>query len=273
MRVPALAVVPAVLAAAGGLYLLAKPKQTVDLAALASRLDRLDSAAASGTASAAFLRSASVREADAYDTTVVRQTLAARSLTEEQSAAVVAAAGRRYMRRKQALDDAERTSGAGPAVESLRGEVERARQVCEVAESLGRRTRHPSLIARADLELEWRLSSTAAKTVGLMDRSPGTATFTEKDLAQLERAFQARFGSALPVSARGATSLHRALGFDHRGRFDVAVRPDHPEGLWVRSYLSAKNVPFLAFTGAVPGSATGAHIHIGPASTRLTAAD
>jgi hypothetical protein len=57
------------------------------------------------------------------------------------------------------------------------------------------------------------------------------------------------------------------MGFDHRGRFDVAVGPSQPEGVWARRYLTEKHVTFLAFRSAVPGQATGAHIHIGPPSS------
>ena len=63
--------------------------------------------------------------------------------------------------------------------------------------------------------------------------------------------------------------MHRALGFDHRGRVDVAVVPDAPQGRWLKRYLEARHIPYFAFRAAVPGQATGAHIHIGPASTRL----
>jgi hypothetical protein len=58
------------------------------------------------------------------------------------------------------------------------------------------------------------------------------------------------------------------MGFDHRGRFDVALSPSQPQGVWARRYLTEKHVTFFAFRSAVPGKATGAHIHIGPASTR-----
>ena len=77
------------------------------------------------------------------------------------------------------------------------------------------------------------------------------------------------FGEALPVSAMGDTAVHRALGFDHRGRVDVALSPDSAEGEWLRLYLTVKRIPFFVFRQAVPGKATGAHIHIGPMSTRL----
>ena len=54
---------------------------------------------------------------------------------------------------------------------------------------------------------------------------------------------------------------------------DVAISPDQSEGVWLRAYLESNEIPYFAFRSAVPGKATGAHIHIGPGSTRLRAAD
>jgi hypothetical protein len=87
--------------------------------------------------------------------------------------------------------------------------------------------------------------------------------------SRVEVAFEKHFGKPLPVSALGETAVHRALGFDHRGRVDVALHPDQPEGLWLREFLTENHIPFFAFRQAVPGRATGAHIHIGPMSTHL----
>ena len=38
---------------------------------------------------------------------------------------------------------------------------------------------------------------------------------------------------------------------------------------WLRQYLAEHRIPYFAFRQAVPGKATGAHIHLGPVSTRL----
>jgi hypothetical protein len=50
---------------------------------------------------------------------------------------------------------------------------------------------------------------------------------------------------------------------------DVAVQPDSPEGEALMAYLRSQGIPFIAFRHAVPGSATGAHIHIGRPSHRI----
>jgi hypothetical protein len=104
----------------------------------------------------------------------------------------------------------------------------------------------------------------------------GDGLFREsKDLKPLALAYAQKFEHPLPISAEGETHLHRTMGFDHRGRVDVAVSPNAPEGVWLRGYLKARKIPYYAFTRAIPGKATAAHIHIGPGSTRLhsTAAD
>jgi len=48
----------------------------------------------------------------------------------------------------------------------------------------------------------------------------------------------------------------------------VALHPDSREGQSLIAYLRQSGIPFIAFRGAVPGAATGAHIHIGQPSPR-----
>jgi hypothetical protein len=50
---------------------------------------------------------------------------------------------------------------------------------------------------------------------------------------------------------------------------DVALSPDSSEGKALMDYLRTQGIPFIAFHYAVPGSATGAHIHVGSPSHRL----
>jgi hypothetical protein len=80
--------------------------------------------------------------------------------------------------------------------------------------------------------------------------------------------FISKFGRTLPVSAFGQTQLHSRLGFDHRNGVDVALSPDSPAGQTFLTKLRAFGVPFIAFRHAVPGIATGAHIHVGKPSKR-----
>jgi hypothetical protein len=89
------------------------------------------------------------------------------------------------------------------------------------------------------------------------------------DIAKVEAFFQQRFGRPLPISAYGQTETHNRLGFDHANALDVAVHPDSAEGLALQTFLRNQGISFIAIRGAIAGSATGAHIHIGLPSRRL----
>lgn len=80
--------------------------------------------------------------------------------------------------------------------------------------------------------------------------------------------FVSKFGSTMPISAFGQTGLHNRFGFDHRNAVDVALNPDSPEGRRLVTQLRTLQVPFLTFRKAIPGIATGAHIHVGKPSHR-----
>lgn len=100
------------------------------------------------------------------------------------------------------------------------------------------------------------------------EKYAGSRPFTPAVLLTIETAFRRQFRKPLPISAEGDTALHRALGFDHSGRVDVAIHPDQVEGVWLRKFLENMRVPYYGFRAAIAGSATAPHIHIGPGSTR-----
>ncbi len=89
------------------------------------------------------------------------------------------------------------------------------------------------------------------------------------DILAVDMAFYEQFGLALPISAEGATDVHESLGFDHAGRFDIALHPDDPEGLFLIAVLESWGIPYIAFRSAVPGQSTGPHIHIGAPSPHV----
>jgi hypothetical protein len=108
------------------------------------------------------------------------------------------------------------------------------------------------------------------ETPGLV-RYNGTAAWSlTGDLPRLQQYFVARFGRPLPISALGQTALHDRMGFDHRNALDVAVHPDSPEGRALMEHLRLAGIPFIAAWGAIPGSTSGAHIHVGQPSPRFT---
>jgi len=91
-------------------------------------------------------------------------------------------------------------------------------------------------------------------------------------LAQASRVqsfFVSQFGRSLPVSAYGQSATHNRMRFNHSNSMDVALHPDSAEGRALIAYLRGAGIPFLAFRSAVPGAATGAHIHIGYPSHRM----
>ena len=166
------------------------------------------------------------------------------------------------------MQRSEHGDAVSTGLEPLRREMEAARRVCDTAERLGRPNRDMEAIAQADWEMEKRLAYFPSGTTGLAEHYEGGSAFGEADLEAMGQAFSKIWGTPMPVSTRGESAVHRSMGFDHTGRFDVALSPSQPQGVWARHYLTAKHVTFFAFRSAVPGKATGAHIHIGPASTR-----
>jgi hypothetical protein len=100
-------------------------------------------------------------------------------------------------------------------------------------------------------------------------RYNGSGAWSIGNLAGIQSFFYNEFGRSLPTSAVGQSSTHDRLGYDHRNAVDVALHPDSAQGKVLINYLQNQSIPFLAFRAAVPGVATGAHIHIGNASHRI----
>ena len=237
-------------------------------------LDRVRAMVATGAMPRAQLQKAEEAIADATDAASIRHSIYSQDLSEEQAKQLVAAANRRLERRQKAYDDAKRLVdiGAMPAqtLDQLQQELDFARKDCELAANRADLVAQITAMAEAEAAAEQaRASGQSAGPAQVAERYDGDGKFTPAIFAQIETAFAQRFGKPLPVSANGETAVHRALGFDHRGRVDVALRPDQPEGIWLREYLKAHRIPYFAFSQAVPGKATGAHIHLGPGSTRL----
>jgi hypothetical protein len=230
-----------------------------------------------GTLPRVRLEKAEADLADAQDESFITRALYGKDMTEEQAAETVRAAERRVERRKKnailqqeylaqgiisqselkyALDDLERVN------KELAWAMAREKLVAEVAK-----------FAAAEIALMKQMEEGAITGPNSrIERYMGKGDFTVSDFAKVQRAFFSRFAKSLPVSANGETAVHRSLGFDHRNRVDVAVMPDGPEGLWLRHYLTANRIPYFAFRNAVAHQATGAHIHMGPPSTRFVQA-
>ncbi len=100
-------------------------------------------------------------------------------------------------------------------------------------------------------------------------RSNGLTGWSLNSLGAVQSFFTSTFGRALPTSAIGQSATHDRLGYNHRNAVDVGLHPDSAEGRTLIGYLQGQGIPFLAFRAAIPGVATGPHIHIGSPSHRL----
>jgi hypothetical protein len=94
-------------------------------------------------------------------------------------------------------------------------------------------------------------------------RNAGVGGWAIAQASKVQSFFASKFGQQLPISAYGQSATHNRMGLDHRNSVDVALHPDSDEGSALIAYLRSNGIPFLAFRSAVPGAATGAHIHIG----------
>jgi hypothetical protein len=118
-------------------------------------------------------------------------------------------------------------------------------------------------MARAAVPAKGKLTQTTSYI-----RYSGAGSWLISESWKIQQFFLQRFGRQLPVSAYGQSALHNRWGLDHRNAMDVGVHPDSVEGQALMQFLRANGIPFAAFRGAIPGSATGPHIHIGLPSHR-----
>jgi hypothetical protein len=250
--------------------------QNVDIAEITraqKSIEKLRQLVAAGAAPRAQLDRAEEQLADAQDAAYLRKTLYGQDLTDDQCDEMISAANRRLERRQKALEEGKKLVEAkvAPAqsLETFSEDIEGARKEVELAGSRAKLTHALAEMARLEETLETKLAQQPSEAPNIAERYDGDGVFSLATFSRVYAAFETRFGKQLPVSAMGETAVHRSLGFDHRGRVDVAVYPDTPEGIWLRDYLTKSHIPYFAFRQAVPGKATGAHIHIGPMSTRL----
>jgi len=102
-----------------------------------------------------------------------------------------------------------------------------------------------------------------------LTRFNGAFKWSIREAPRVEKFFSQTFGRSLPITALGQSTTHNRLGFDHRDSIDVGLHPDSTEGRSLIDYLRKAGIPFLAFRQAVPGTATGPHIHIGKPSASI----
>jgi len=153
------------------------------------------------------------------------------------------------------------------------------RALAETQGKIAETTRHIAEVDQlvAEVNAAEELAKTPAeipglyRSAGLVIRYAGASRWALSDLSKVDAFFRLKFAKPLPLSAVGQTETHNQLGFDHREAVDVALHPDSAEGQALIGYLASQRISFIAIRGAIQGSATGAHIHIGPPSKRIAA--
>jgi hypothetical protein len=258
-------------------------------------LQRVQKLVEIGAESHVRLEQAEQNVADAQDDVILEPGLYGdikpNELNDQTIDEMVAAAQRRLDRQQARVDQAKKLVATGLTALSYLTPFEEELSLRQVNLNLAqaRAQRMREMIARAKVTESIAPGPIVAQDTAVrkafptkypnflsksMEHFEGDGEFNEAtDLKPLELAFEKRFDRPLPISAEGETNLHRALGFDHRGRVDVAINPNASEGIWLRHYLQALKIPYYAFTRAIRGKATAAHIHIGLGSTRLLNAD
>jgi hypothetical protein len=85
---------------------------------------------------------------------------------------------------------------------------------------------------------------------------------------KVQRFFSDTFNKELPIAVFGQGAIHDRWRLDHRNAMDISLHPDSAEGQALLGFLQKNGIPYLAFRSAIPGTATGPHIHIGRPSHR-----
>lgn len=99
-------------------------------------------------------------------------------------------------------------------------------------------------------------------------RYTGAGSWAISQAGKLESFFQQTFKRPLPIAVFGQGAIHNRWHLDHRNAMDISLHPDGAEGQALIAFMRSNGIPFSAFRGAIPGVATGPHIHIGRPSHR-----
>lgn len=156
------------------------------------------------------------------------------------------------------------------------GEAEAAQAKDKVAEVDRRMSGADSQIADTILEAEAEktlartrpIPKGGLRTTSAMIRYNGAAIWGLSDAWKVQRFFLDAFKKPLPIAVFGQGAIHDRWRLDHHNAMDISLHPDGPEGQALLGFLRANGIPFLAFRQAIPGTATGPHIHIGRPSHR-----
>ena len=122
--------------------------------------------------------------------------------------------------------------------------------------------------ADAQIAKDLRLARQRLVRTSAFTRFTGAPGWSLGEAYKIQRFFSDTFKKQLPVAVFGQGAIHDRWRLDHRNAMDVSVHPDTAEGRALLEFLQKNGVPYLAFRSAIPGTATGPHIHIGRPSHR-----
>jgi len=113
-----------------------------------------------------------------------------------------------------------------------------------------------------------RLARQGLVRTAAFTRYTGAGGWNLGDSWKIQRFFYATFNRQLPIAVFGQGPIHDRWRLDHHNAMDIQLHPDGVEGRALLEFLQKNGIPYLAFRSAIPGTATGPHIHIGRPSHR-----
>ena len=113
-----------------------------------------------------------------------------------------------------------------------------------------------------------RLAKQGLVRTSAFTRYTGAGGWNLGDSWKVQRFFYDTFNKQLPIAVFGQGPIHDRWRLDHHNAMDIQLHPDGVEGRALLEFLQKNGIPYLAFRSAIPGTATGPHIHIGRPSHR-----
>ena len=122
--------------------------------------------------------------------------------------------------------------------------------------------------ADAEIAKNLRLARQSLIRTSSFTRFTGAGGWNIGEAWKIQRFFSDTFNKQLPIAVFGQGAIHDRWRLDHHNAIDIQLHPDGVEGQALLNFLQRNGIPYSAFRSAIPGTATGPHIHIGRPSHR-----
>ncbi len=122
--------------------------------------------------------------------------------------------------------------------------------------------------ANDEIAKNLRLARQSLVRTAAFTRYTGAGGWSLGESWKVQRFFYDTFKKQLPIAVFGQGAIHDRWRLDHHNAMDIQLHPDGVEGRALLEFLQKNGIPYLAFRSAIPGTATGPHIHIGRPSHR-----